>query len=229
MKQLKLKVAVRQEIGRRHSKRLRAQGFVPAVIYGKSGSRSLTIEEQELRRLLRQMIGTAAIIEIHDDFNNKNICLIQEITRDAVTDYLTHVDLHEISANEKMRAMVPVHLIGEAYGAKNESGLVECLTHTLEVRCLPQYLPEAIEVNISELRVGQSLHVGNLVKMDGVEYMADKETVIVVCALPSVGEEASAAENESTVKTGGAESTSGKSTSTQATDASPKTASAKKK
>ncbi len=208
MKQLKLKVANRQETGRRQARRLRAQGRIPGVIYGKAGSRALTIEEHELRQLLRQMSGGAAIVEVEDNAGHKVISIVQEVMRDAVTDRLTHVDLHEISANEKMRATVPVHLVGESVGVKDESGVIEFFTHQLEVRCLPKNLPEYIEVNISGLHVGESVHISNLLHLEGVEFMADKETTVVACAEPALevptteGEAAKSAEPAPAAKGG---------------------------
>ncbi|HVY70785.1 MAG TPA: 50S ribosomal protein L25, partial [Verrucomicrobiae bacterium] len=134
MKLLKLPVHARDKSGRGPSRRLRASGQIPAVVYGKSGVRHLTIKEPEFRLLMRAVAGTAALVEISDQSGTATLSLLQEVQRDARSDRFVHIDLREVSANEPMRAGVPVRIVGESVGVKLESGVIEVSRHELFVK-----------------------------------------------------------------------------------------------
>lgn len=196
MKQLELTVTNRTETGRGPVRRLRASGKVPAVIYGKSGSRPLTLEEPQLRKLMRAISGAAAIVKIKDDANNESLSIIQEVMRDPVTDRFEHVDFHEVSATEKMHAVLPVHIKGEAAGVKNENGVIDFVAHQVDIECLPKDLPEFIDLDISSLSVGESIHIKDLPSISGVKILNDAESVVVACVAPTKVEEAESAQEE---------------------------------
>lgn len=196
MKQLKLTVSNRKETGRGAARRLRASGKVPAVIYGKSGSRPLTLEEPKFRKLMRATSGAAAIIEIEDENKQTALSVIQEVSRDPVKDTFTHVDFHEVSATEEMHAVLPVHTKGEAYGAKNQGGLVDIVIYQVDIQCLPKDLPEYVEIDVSELRVGQAVHIKELPKLPGVKYLHDADSVVLGCFAPTKAEAPSAPAEE---------------------------------
>jgi large subunit ribosomal protein L25 len=193
MKLLKLPVHPRDKTGRGPARRLRASNEIPAVIYGKSGPRHLTIKEPEFRLLMRAVAGTAALVEITDQTGAATLSLLQEVQRDARTDHFVHIDLREVSANEPMRAGVPVRVFGESVGVKLESGIIEISRHELFVRCLPKDLPDIISVDVAELHAGQSIHVSDLKPIPGVTFADRAEEVVVACVVPKVEEEPVAA------------------------------------
>jgi large subunit ribosomal protein L25 len=180
MKTLVLRVARREELGRGPSKRLRREGFIPAVVYGKSGVEHLRVASDVFREMMRERGDRAALIELNIDDRSKKISLLQEIVRDFCSDHFQHIDFKEIDENEEMVAILPVHLKGEAHGVKNEGGVIEFTTHAVEVRCLPKNLPDAVELDISELKVGQSVHVQELPTIEGVSY-THGDIVVVAC------------------------------------------------
>ncbi len=194
MKLLKLPVQTRSKTGRSPARQLRGAGLIPAVIYGKSGVRHLTVKEPDFRLLMRAVAGTAAIVEIADERGAPQLSLLQEIQRDSRTDRFIHIDLKEVSANEQMRASVPVHIVGEAVGVKMEGGIVEVGRHELDIKCLPKDLPDFITVDVSELHAGDSIHVRDLKPIPGVVYDEDADEVIAACVVPAVEEEATPAE-----------------------------------
>ncbi len=105
--------------------------------------------------------------------------------RDPITDRFLHVDLHEVKARkEKFEIRVPVHLVGESFGVKNQNGVLEIASHVLRVRCLPKDLPEAIEVDVTALNVGQTIKVAELKPIEGVIYLDDKGQPVVACVEP---------------------------------------------
>ena len=194
MKLLKLPVHSREKSGRGPARRLRASGQIPAVIYGKSGPRHLTVKEPEFRLLMRAVAGTAALVEISDGTGGTTLSLLQEVQRDARTDHFVHIDLREVTANEPMRAAVPDRVQGEAVGVKLESGIIEVSRHELFVKCLPKDLPDIIMIDVTELHAGDSIHVRDLKPITGVIFADRADEVVVACVVPKVEEEPVAAE-----------------------------------
>lgn len=182
MKQLKLSVSHREALGSTACKRLRKQGIIPAVIYGKSGNESVSVNEGELRKLMRATAGSASLVLVSTNEGAAKLTVIEKLQREPSTGAFVHVDFHEVSANEEMHAMLPVHVVGESIGAKMENGTVEVLHHTLSVKCFPRNLPEFITVDISDLHTGHSIHVKDLASIEGVVFLDDQEAVVVSCS-----------------------------------------------
>ena len=114
--------------------------------------------------------------------------MIKEIQRHPVTYDILHVDFHRVSLTEEVTTRVPVELVGESIGVK-EGGILEFLLRELEIRCLPTEIPEHIAIDISHMRIGDSLRVGDLKLKEGITVLDDPETVIVLIAAPVVREE----------------------------------------
>ena len=166
MKQLELKVITRKETGRGSNRRLRASGKLPGVIYGKKGSRPLIIEQTDFRVLWKAIAGVTALIQIDVEGYKPALSIIKEVQRDSRTDQFIHIDFHEVSTTERMQTNVAVHIIGESIGVKNEGALLEVFAHNLEIRCLPTDLPSTIDVDVSELHTGDSVHIKDLKEID---------------------------------------------------------------
>ena len=184
-----LTVENREGKGRGVARRLRKSGRIPAVIYGPSGSRSLSIKESEFRQLMRKLRGSAAIIDIADGKGSKMKSILQEVLRDPVTDEFVHVDLREVSADQAITVSIPLHIIGESTGVKNENGVLDVILHDIEIKCLPKDLPESIELDISALEIGQGIHISDLKQIKGVTFQGDPVTVIVTCSAEKIEEE----------------------------------------
>lgn len=185
-KQFKLNVAARAQTGRSASRRLRKANRVPAILYGKhTKPESLSIEGAEFIRLLKTVGDRAVLVELQQgDKAEKALSFLQEVQRDPITDKYLHVDFQEVKADEKFEIRVPVHVTGESFGVKNQSGVLEMATHALRIRVLPKDLPEAITVDVTELKVGETFKVGGLKPMPGVEYLDPKGQPVVSCVEP---------------------------------------------
>jgi len=181
-----LKVATRAQTGRSASRRLRKVNRIPAILYGKhSDPEKLSVDVPEFTRLLKSVAGRALLIELNrDDKADKALSFLQEIQRDPMTDRYLHVDLHEVKADEKFEIRVPVRVVGESFGVKNQSGVLEIASHVLRIRCLPKDLPEAIEVDVTPLNVGQTIKIGEIRPVDGVTFLDDKGQPVVSCVEP---------------------------------------------
>lgn len=184
--QFKLNVVSRAQTGRSASRRLRKANRVPAILYGKhTKPESLSIEGPEFIRLLKTVGDRAVLIELQRDGNtNKALSFLQEVQRDPITDKYLHVDLQEVKGDEKFEIRVPVHVVGESYGVKNQSGVLEMASHVLRVRVLPKDLPEAITVDVTELKVGETIKVGGMKPIPGVEFLDPKGQPVVSCVEP---------------------------------------------
>ena len=184
--QFKLNVADRAQTGRSASRRLRKANRVPAILYGKhTKPESVSIEGPEFTRLLKAVGDRAVLIELtRAGKTDQALSFLQEIQRDPLTDKYLHVDLHEVKGDEKFEIQVPVHLVGESFGVKNQSGVLEINSHTLRVRVLPKDLPEAITVDVTELKVGETFKVGSLKALPGVEFLDAKGQPVVSCVEP---------------------------------------------
>jgi large subunit ribosomal protein L25 len=156
--------------------------------------RHITVKEPEFRMLMRSVAGTAALVEISEQGSAPMLSLLQEVQRDARSDRFVHIDLREVSANEPMRAGVPVRVQGEAVGVKLESGIIEVSRHELFVKCLPKDLPDLIMIDVTDLHAGHSIHVRDLKPIPGVTFADRADEVVVACVVPTVEEEPVAAE-----------------------------------
>ena len=196
MKQNELRVSPREETGRGPTRRLRTQGRIPAVIYGNSGTRVLSIDMAEFRTLWSRVVGTSTLIQVIEEGEKPKRSLIQEVQRNPMTDEFLHIDFKEIAAGVQMQTNVAVEIIGEAEGVRIEGALLEIHLHEVGVRCFPRYLPEILEIDVSEMQVGSSLHVGDLKPMENVTILDDPEKSIVSCVMPAFVEEVEEEEEE---------------------------------
>ena len=189
MKKYQLTVTTREGTGRSASRRLRKAEKIPAILYGKhTKPENLAVNGPEFVRLLKEIRGSATLIELKRDAGTTALSFLQEIQRDPITDKYLHLDLQEVKENEKMIINVSIHVTGEAYGVKTEGGILETASHRLRIRCLPKDLPAFIEVNVTELKVGETIHVSELKPLTGVEFLDDKNQAVVICVEPPAEE-----------------------------------------
>ena len=184
--QFKLNVTARAQTGRSASRRLRKANRVPAILYGKHTSpESLSVEGPEFIRFLKSVGGRSVLVELaRTDKAEKALSFLQEVQRDPITDKYLHIDFQEVKANEKFEIRVAVRVSGESFGVKNQSGVLEMNTQQLRVRCFPKDLPEAITVDVTELKVGETIKISGLKPIEGVEFLDLKGQPIVSCVEP---------------------------------------------
>ncbi|MDR2664179.1 MAG: 50S ribosomal protein L25 [Puniceicoccales bacterium] len=189
---MELLTEVRRDRRRGELRRARKAGRVPAVAYGESGSEALYVDGVELRSVLRRIAGGAAIVTLTIEGKGRS-AVLAEVQRDPIDDSIIHVDFHEVSMKKKMHAHIPVSLAGaeECVGVKADGGVLEFLTHVLEIRCLPNDLPSGYVLDVSQLQVGQIVHVRDLKPIDGVEFLGSPDLVIAICAAPKTQAEES--------------------------------------
>ncbi len=191
--QAKLTAQRRTQVGRNAIKKIKADGMVPGVIYGSAQEPvNLQINGRELLNVLSRASGENILVEfeILDGGEKQNaLAMIQEVQHHPLQREILHVDFHAVSANETVSAEVPIETVGEAVGVKVHGGLLEHILRYLEVECLPADLPQVIEVDVTNLDVGQSLHVRELKLPPGVEAITDAEQTVVAVVESRVEEE----------------------------------------
>jgi large subunit ribosomal protein L25 len=191
--QAKLTAQRRTQVGRNAIKKIKAAGMVPGVIYGSAQEPvNLQINGRELLNVLSHASGENILVELEilDGSEKQNaLAMIQEIQHHPLQREILHVDFHAVSANETVSAEVPIETVGEAVGVKVHGGLLEHILRYLEVECLPADLPQVIQVDVTNLDVGQSLHVRELILPPGVEAITDPEQTVVAVVESRVEEE----------------------------------------
>ena len=179
------------------SKKLRASGRVPAVIYGRLNQpKSLEIKIKDIETLIHHSVSENLLVDLVVDApeKSKHLALVQEVQHHPLSGKVLHVDLHEVAENETVTIMVPVEAVGEAVGVKSAGGVLEHVLFKLKVRALPKDLPEVISVDVSNLQIGQSIHIGDLVRPAGVEILGDKAISVLAVAAPVTEAQETAAE-----------------------------------
>ena len=197
MKAVALEAFPRAAKKRNAVKQLRAGGRVPGVVYGGEGAeaRSVEVDTKKLETLLKQATETV-LVDLGVD-GKQSLTLLQEVQHHPLTREYLHVDFHEVAENQPVSANVPVESKGEPEGVKTDGGLLEHLLYRVRVRALPRDLPELIEVDVSEMEIGDSVTIGHLPLPDGVETLGDPSNTVLFVAKPrKVEEEVVVAEGE---------------------------------
>ncbi|HEX5097641.1 MAG TPA: 50S ribosomal protein L25 [Acidimicrobiia bacterium] len=185
----------RTETGSRAAGRYRREGLVPAVVYGlETEATSVTVNARELQRILSGASGANTLITLKVDGGDK-LALARQIHRHPVKGTLVHVDFVLVRADQEIAADVPIHLEGEAEGAKR-GGLLEQLMFSIGITALPRDIPQSIAHDVSGMEIGDQLHVSDLVIPAGVTVTNDLDELVVQITQPRGMEEEEAAEGE---------------------------------
>lgn len=189
-----LEAVARETRGKNAARRLRRQGRIPAVLYGASeASRSeglaLTVDPKELSRILHSESGVNTIIGLRVSDGAVDRVLVKEYQLDPLTHDLLHADFYRFSADKPITVTVPVLVHGEARGVKQEGGVLDFVHREVEVECLPADIPEHIDLDVSELMVGQSIRLRAIAEGKKWTPVTDPETMLVHVVPPRVEEE----------------------------------------
>jgi large subunit ribosomal protein L25 len=187
MEQKTLTAHSRKVFGSADSRRQRRNGKIPAVIYGHQEPKGLLIDAHEFNTKFIT-VSESTIINLQLDGDSHDV-LIRDYQEDAISGAITHVDFYEIERGKALRTNVGLHLTGAAVGIR-EGGILESFVHEVEVECLPKDLPESIEVDITNLELGHSVHVRDIVAASGVEILNPGDQVICAIAHKRVEVEA---------------------------------------
>tara|TARA_B100001964_G_C14211018_1_gene590516 strand:+ start:475 stop:1152 length:678 start_codon:yes stop_codon:yes gene_type:complete len=175
----KLEVQKREGTGRGYCRRLRNSGRIPIVFYGKTRNERYSLAEPDFRTV--DKASGALLVELEPDEGEATLALVKEVQRDPCTNAVLHVDFLEVTRGHELQTKVPLVVVGEAIGVKMEGGILDVMAREVEVRCRPSLLPSGLEIDVSELALGDSLHISALPEMEGVTYIGDPELTLVSC------------------------------------------------
>ena len=195
MKSVPLNATPRVLARRAGAKALRAAGRVPAIIYGRhAASQNLEVKSKDMEDLIHHSVSENLLVDlsVKDAARPKRLALVQEVQHHPLTGKVLHVDFHEVAEDEKVTILVPVETVGEAEGVKTEGGVLEHVLFKVKVRALPKDLPEQITVEVSHLKIGQAIHLGELKVPASVELVGDKGIPVIAIAAPRTEEEEAA-------------------------------------
>jgi large subunit ribosomal protein L25 len=167
----------RTDFGSAKSARLRKQGRVPGVIYGKGETIAIDLDGRELSAHLRT-ISESTIVKVDVDGSTHD-AFVKSTQRNIQDGNILHVDFYEIEMGRLLRARVSVHFSGNPIGVR-EGGILETPLHDIEVECLPKNLPERVNIDISNLGVNQSIHVRDLALGEGVKLISAEDQVVAL-------------------------------------------------
>ncbi|WP_297056253.1 50S ribosomal protein L25/general stress protein Ctc [Thermosulfurimonas sp.] len=182
MIQVPFTVEVRKKTGKEIAKKLRRQGLIPAILYGpQTDPLPLTARLNELKKILLRHRGEQILFNLtvqEDGKSEQRIAIIKELQYHPVTDEIIHADFYEVRMDRPVEVDVPVAVVGKAKGVE-KGGILEILMHELTVTCLPDRIPDRIEIDVSELDVGDTLHVRDLTPPEGVKFAEDPGAPVV--------------------------------------------------
>ncbi|MDR2028041.1 MAG: 50S ribosomal protein L25 [Treponema sp.] len=187
----------RTDAGSGGARRIRRAGRIPAVVYGRSGKAlSIDLDALEFANNVKG-ISESTIVKIEID-GKTHEAFVKDTQRNIMDGSILHVDFYEVESNATLRARVSIHIQGNPIGVR-EGGILESPLHEIEVECLPKDLPERIDVDISDLKVNQSIHVRDLALGDGVRLISGGDQVVALVKFAKA--ETAAAEEEAAPET----------------------------
>jgi large subunit ribosomal protein L25 len=193
-KKTSLKAAPRARSGTGRLKQMRREGWVPSVIYGKGTENiNLKVDAKTFADLLANSSSENILVNLEIEGHGTRLAFLQSVQHDSLSGKTLHADFRSIDEKTAITAHIPTHLNGESAGVK-AGGLIEQYVHAIEITCLPNDLPESIEVDISGLHIGDSLHIGDITYPNGVKPTHAADVVVAHIGKPAgaVSEDAAA-------------------------------------
>ncbi len=181
MEQQVLSVTKRTEFKKGPAKKLRSEGMIPAIVYGHTDPLPIAVNAREFSKKFK-VVTENTIITLKMGDQSMDV-LVKAIDENIVKDEITHIDFYEFEKGKSLKTRVPVHLTGNSIGVK-EGGSLEQKLNELEIECLPRDLPDAIQLDISHLAMGDSIHVKDIDALKGVKFLNMEEQTIVVVTAP---------------------------------------------
>jgi large subunit ribosomal protein L25 len=205
-----LRALRRNRSGKGVARKIRAQGMIPAVLYGSGENIPLTLQPQELLKILTLGENTIFRLEIDGELGGDRQAIVRDLQRDPLKESLLHADLYRISMDVEITVSVPIVLQGMSRELSDIGGMINQLLHEIEIQCLPNLIPHELTIDVAHLGIGEVLHVRDLPVPQGIQVLAASDEVVasvsvrgeeVAAGAPSAAESpASAAETEENLR-----------------------------
>lgn len=183
MKQVAVDAFIRTERGKGAARQLRRAGSLPAVLYGpKTEPISISLDAHEFNKIMNSSHGEQILFTLKLKNNGDSgsfMTLVKELQLHPVNDAIRHVDFYQVSLDQEVEVEIPVAIVGKAKGVEIEKGVLEIIQRTVRVSCLPMAIPREIQVDVSNLDLGDASHVSDVIPPEGVRLLEDPKTTLV--------------------------------------------------
>jgi len=186
MEKISIQAEKREGRGKGAARSLRRAGKVPATLYRAGQAQSIQLSRKELSKLINSVAGEQVMVDLQFADGDKKLALLKDFQVDPIGSELLHTDFFEVSLTETVKITVHVATHGEPVGVKRDAGLLQHPTREILIECLPDKIPGKIDIDISKLEIGQSVHVSDLKLEEGIKILTDPHEVIVNIVAPVV-------------------------------------------
>lgn len=185
-----LRAEIREGRGKGKARKLRVKGQIPAVFYGpRSKAIPLVIDAKEFSKTLQTEAGENVLIDLdilRDDQSARKVVMVKDLQIDPLKRIALHADFYEVAMDEMVTVEVPIHLVGKPEGTKM-GGILEQVRRVIQIQCLPADIPKSIDVEVSSLKIGDSVHVQDI-KVEKAKILADSNFTVATVVPPVVEE-----------------------------------------
>jgi len=185
-----LTAEIREGVGKEKAKKLRSKGLIPAIFYGpRSQTIPLVIDSKELAKALQTEAGENVLIDLDIQKGNQSdrkVVMLKDIQIDSLQRTTLHTDFYEVAMDERVTVEVPVHLVGKPEGTK-VGGILEQVQRMIQIQCLPGGIPKSLHIDVSPLKIGDSIHVQDI-KVENAKIISDTNFTIATVVPPVVEE-----------------------------------------
>ena len=190
METLQLGVKERGHLGKSDARKMRRDGFIPAVLYGGESNHSIAINSKELIKILENVAGRNAILNLKFEGKGKKDCtaIVKDLQKHPLRREILHADLMEISMDKEIKVKIRVKLTGEPVGVKQKGGILSLQLREIKVSCLPSNIPNDITIDVSNLDVGHAIHVKDVLVGEGIKILEDFDATVASVNMPKVEE-----------------------------------------
>ena len=200
MKNVAIDIQARTKAGKGVARKLRHAGQTPGVLYGpKAETISFSVNTHEFNKLLNSAGGEPLLFTLNLKSNgdsNSHTALIKDLQLHPVDDKIRHIDFYKVLMDEEVQVDVPITAVGKAKGVEADMGVLEIIQRTVKISCLPLAIPRNIQINVSDLELGDVVHVSDIVAPEGVRLMDDPETTLMTIVASRAEEEEKEEETE---------------------------------
>lgn len=196
--QASLVATKRETRGKNEARRLRVSGHIPAVVYGGTEKEpvAVSVDPKQLLQILYSDSGVNTLIDLELAGGDSSQVLVKDFQLDPVSTELLHVDFYRLAMDKAITVLVPVTLIGEAIGVKQEGGLLDFVNREIQIECMPTEIPETVKVDVGELSIGDGVRVRDVVEGVAWKPISELDTLLVHVTAPKVEEEETEEEEE---------------------------------
>ncbi len=196
MQKQSVNAETRKEFGKNANNRLRSKGYIPAVMYSHGKTENLQILQKDLFKVFKGHISESVLFDVNivdNQSNPRHQVFVKDYQINPITDEIIHLDLFKITEGEKIHTRVAVELTGTSKGVR-QGGILEFVERELEIECLPAEIPEKITIDVTNLEIGDSIHIKDIPVSGSLKFLGDQERVVITVLVPHKAEEPKPAE-----------------------------------